>query len=158
MNINKCLLLLLCSITFNTIAQDKTKSPKSTTLPIDLIADKASYNQDTGIATYAGNIKVTQGSSTIWADKLTVTIKNNSAEILEASGNPVKFEYQGKRQPVRGKALKVTYKIADKTITLSGSAEITQGKDKVRGALLAYNLDKETIRGSRVKMTFLPPK
>ncbi len=57
-------------------------------MPIDVVADKGSYDQQAGIAIYEGNVKITQGIATIWADKVTVILKNNTAERIEADGKP----------------------------------------------------------------------
>lgn len=141
---------------FSASAQDTTDS---STLPIDLEADEGTYDQLAGLAIYSGNVKVKQGVSTIWADKLTIVLKNNAAERLEAEGSakkPVRFEYLGNEQPVNGQGQKVVYFVPKKTVTLSGNAVVKQGKDVIKGNKLTYNLAKETIGGSRVKMTFLP--
>lgn len=143
-----CSSLLLASIGF---AQDKTQS-------IDLVADKGTYDQQAGVAVYEGNVKVTQGVATFWADKLTIFLKNNTAERIEATGNPVKFKYLGEKQPINGEGKKVVYHVLPKIVTLTGNAVVTQGKDTIKGKALTYDLAKEIIGGKRVKMTFLPVK
>lgn len=125
---------------------------------IDLVADKGSYDQQAGIAVYEGNVKVTQGVATFWADKLTIYLKNNAAERIEAIGKPVKFNYQGEKQPINGEGNNVVYKVLPKVVTLTGNAVVKQGKDTITGKTLTYDLGKETIGGTRVKMTFLPAK
>lgn len=148
--------IFLAVITSVSFAQDGQSGAKSSAMPIDLVADKGTYDQATGLAVYEGNVKVTQGIATIWADKLTIILKNNTAERIEAIGSPVKFEYLGDKQPIKGRGNKAIYEVVNKTITLTGNAVVEQGKDVVKGSELMYNLDKEIIRGSRVKMTFLP--
>ncbi|PIE39971.1 MAG: lipopolysaccharide transport periplasmic protein LptA [Gammaproteobacteria bacterium] len=140
-------------------AQETQKTTDSSTLPIDVEADTGTYDQLAGLAVYSGNVKVNQGVATIWAHKLTVILKHNTAERLEAEGNskaPVRFEYKGNKQPIVGKGEKVVYTVVDKIVTLSGNAVVQQGQDIIKGNQLTYNLQKEVIGGSRVKMTFLP--
>lgn len=142
----------------HTATASAQQTPDSS-LPIDVEADGGTYDQLAGLAVYSGNVKVTQGVSTIWAHKLTIVLKNNTAERLEAEGNSkktVRFEYKGKKQPIVGTGQKVVYHVPKKTVTLSGNAQVLQGKDVIKGNQLTYNLDKELIEGSRVKMTFLP--
>lgn len=155
---NTAILLLSAALSVPTLyAQDKnTATAKSSTLPIDLVADKGSYDQLAGIAVYEGNVKVTQGVSTIWADKLTIILKNNAAERIEGIGNPVKFKFVGDKQPVYGEAKQAVYQVVTKKVTLTGDAVVKQGTDVVKGSVLTYNLDSEIIEGSRVKMTFMP--
>ncbi len=138
------------------IAADKNSAAGSSEMPIDLEADDATYDQLAGLAVYKGNVKVTQGASTIWADKLTVVLKDDAAERIEAVGNPVKFKYAGDKQPIDGQGKQAIYKVTEKIITLSGNAFVRQGTDIVKGDKLTYNLDKEIIQGKRVRMTFKP--
>lgn len=153
-------LLIVVTLLFagQSLAADKKTEAAGTssTMPIDVIADRGSYDQLAGIAIYEGNVKVTQGVATIWSDKITITLKNNAAERLEATGKPVKFEYKGEKQPIYGQGNQITYQVTNKIVSMLGNAEIKQGKDVIKGAKLTYNLDKEIIGGSRVKMTFLP--
>ncbi len=132
------------------------KAADSTDMPIDLEADSGTYDQIAGLATYEGNVKVTQGVSTIWADKLTIVLKDNVAQRIEATGNPVKFKYKGDKQPIDGQGKQALYEVASKTITLTGDAIVKQGIDVVKGTKLTYHLDQEIIQGRRVKMTFQP--
>lgn len=154
----KKLLLIGCLAISVVSAADKPKNTpkKSTEMPIDLEADKGTYDQLAGLAVYEGNVKVTQGVATIWADKLTVVLKDNAAERIEATGKPVKFQYLGDEQPIYGQGKEAVYEVISKTITLTGEAEVKQGEDTVKGSKLIYHLDKEIIQGKRVKMTFLP--
>ncbi|PID63765.1 MAG: lipopolysaccharide transport periplasmic protein LptA [Gammaproteobacteria bacterium] len=134
---------------------------KSATMPIDLVADSGFYDQMAGIAVYEGNVRAKQGDATIWAHKITITLKNNAADVIEAIGNKkslVRFEFKGDKQPIKGQGQKATYQVPKKIVTLSQNAKIEQGKDLIKGNKLTYDLSKEIIRGSRVQMTFLPNK
>lgn len=136
-----------------------SQAQDSASMPIDLVADSGYYDQVAGIAVYEGNVKIAQGASTIWADKIKVTLKNNAAQLIEATSNGkglVKFVYKGEKQPIKGQGNKATYKVPSKTVTLTGNAKVEQGKDVVKGNSLTYDLAKEVIKGSRVRMTFLP--
>lgn len=137
------------------VAQD------STSQPIDLQADSGYFDQQAGRAVYEGNVKVTQGVATIWAHKITIMMNNNTAERIEADSNkskPVRFEYNGEKHPIKGQGQKAVYRVANKTVTLSGNAKVEQGKDVITGSKLTYDLSKEVIKGSRVRMTFQPGK
>ncbi len=151
----KKILLATFFITTTAIAANNGAAG-STDMPIDLEADSGTYDQIAGLATYKGNVKVTQGASTIWADKLTIVLKDNVAERIEATGNPVKFKYAGDKQPIDGQGKQALYEVTSKTITLTGDAIVKQGIDVVKGTKLTYRLDQEIIQGQRVKMTFQP--
>ncbi len=148
--------LLITFLLTTHIVTAADKQPASSDMPIALEADEGTYDQQAGMAVYKGNVKVTQGVSTIWADKLTIVLKDNAAERIEATGNPVKFKYAGDKQPITGQGKQAIYDVTDKIITLAGGAVVKQGTDMVKGDRLTYHLDKEIIRGKRVRMTFLP--
>lgn len=151
---NICLLCLVALFAAYPIkAAEKSESAN---MPIDLIADEGTYDQQAGVAIYQGNVKVIQGVSTIWADKMVITLKNNVAHLIEAEGKPVKFHYKGDKQPINGQGSKMVYEVPKKTVTLTGNAIVKQGKDVVKGEVITYDLTKEVIGGKRVKMTFLP--
>ncbi len=143
-------------------AQNTTSGSKANSAGalIDLVADSGFYDQQAGRAVYEGNVRATQGLATIWADKVTITLKNNAADSIEATSKSskklVRFEYKGKKQPIKGQGRKALYQVSSKTVTLSGNAKIEQGKDVIKGNKLSYNLTKEVIKGSRVRMSFLP--
>ncbi len=142
-----------CLSAFAIQAQD------SASQPIDLVADSGFYDQMAGVAVYEGNVRAKQGAATIWADKVTITLKNNAADSIVASsqnGKLVRFEYLGDKKPIRGQGQKAVYKVPTKMVELSGNAQIVQGQDVVKGNKLIYDLAKEIIQGSRVRMTFLP--
>ncbi len=149
-------LLLTTSLLITTATIAAEKSTDSTNMPIDLEADSGTYDQIAGLATYTGNVKVTQGVATIWADKLTIVLKNNVAQRIEATGKPVKFKYKSDKQPIDGQGKQAIYEVSNKTITLTGDAIVKQGIDVVKGTELIYHLDQEIIQGQRVKMTFQP--
>ncbi len=128
---------------------------QSSGLPIDLEADSGYFDQVSGRAVYEGNVKVTQGVATLWAHKIVITMKAGAAEKLEATGSaqkPVKFEYKGEKQPIKGQGSSVVYRVKEKVVRLSGNAKIEQGKDTIKGKQLTYHLDKEVIKGSKVRI------
>lgn len=153
--VKKVIVMSLWALSWSVMAQD------SSGMPIDLEADSGYFNQLAGRAVYEGNVKVTQGVATIWAHKITITMKNNTAERLEAVGNgkkPVRFKYTGNKQPINGQGNKVVYQVPNKIVTMTGNAKVEQGKDVIKGKTLTYDLSKEIIKGSRVRMTFQPSK
>ncbi len=152
-------LLLGAFLTNIVLAQETSNassSKDSTKQPIDVIADSGSYDQLKQIAIYQGNVEVTQGVSTIFADKITVHFKNNEAEEIIAIGKPLKFVFKGDKLPIYGEGNNAKYIILSKTITLKGNAVITQGEDIIKGDTLTYDLLKEKIKGKRLRMTIQP--
>lgn len=132
---------------------------QNTNTPIDLVADSGSYDQAKGMAIYEGNVEVNQGNARLVADKLTIILKDNTAErlIAESTGKKlVQFKFAGDKQPIEGEGKKAVYQVAEKIVTLTGDAKVVQGDDVVTGNKLTYDLKKEVIKGSRIRMIFLP--
>jgi lipopolysaccharide export system protein LptA len=81
------LLGLLLSAQSYALPEDREK-------PINLEADSASFDQNTGVSIYQGNVVVTQGTMYLAADKATVYLQGGEFQKMEAVGKPTQFRYQ----------------------------------------------------------------
>ena len=132
--------------------------------PVHLEADRASYNQQTGVTVYSGNVILTQGTIRVEADTVTANLDQaRSIKDVTALGKPAKF--QQKVSPdkgiVYGEGNKVYYEAASSQITLTGGAKITQDNSSFNGNILRYGMKQGDIEGSgnsqqRVQM-IIPP-
>ncbi|MCB5160565.1 lipopolysaccharide transport periplasmic protein LptA [Marinomonas algarum] len=70
--------------------------PDDTSQPLEIQADEASFNQNSGEAIYKGNVFVKQGSIEIQAQYLKVLTNPETRTFsrLEAQGTPAKFSQQ----------------------------------------------------------------
>ena len=73
--------------------------------PIELEADSAHIDERTGVSVYTGNVKLTQGSTRLLADRLTVERGEDGNRVV-AEGQPATFSQQpdDKPKPVEGLA------------------------------------------------------
>lgn len=132
--------------------------------PVHLEADHATYNQQTGVTVYSGNVIITQGTIKIQADTVTANLDaNKSIKDVTAIGKPAKF--QQKTSPDKGIAYgegdQVFYDAATSQITLTGHAKITQDGSSFNGNTLRYGMKQGDIEGNgnqqqRVQM-IIPP-
>lgn len=125
-------------------------------LPIDIVADSGSYDQQAGIAIYEGNVVISQGVATIHSDRLEIILVDNQVAKMIAIGKPATIDYQGETQPIYGEGNTLTYLVTEKTLELTDNALVRQGEDEIVGSKLTYQLDKEKITGERVKLTLQP--
>jgi lipopolysaccharide export system protein LptA len=51
--------------------------PSDRSQPISLVADKATYNDKTGITTYTGNVVIEQGTMKLQADSIVAQLNSN---------------------------------------------------------------------------------
>ena len=132
--------------------------------PVNLEADHATYNQQTGVTVYSGNVIITQGTIRIQADNVVANLDaNRSIKDVTATGKPAKF--QQKISPDKGTAYgegdQVFYDAALSQITLKGHAKINQDGSIFNGKTLRYGMKQGDIEGSgnkqqRVQM-IIPP-
>jgi len=132
--------------------------------PVHLEADHATYNQQTGVTVYRGNVIITQGTIRIQADNVVANLDaTRSIKDVTATGRPAKF--QQKISPdkgiVYGEGDQVYYDAAPSQITLTGHAKITQDGSTFNGNTLRYGMKQGDIEGNgnkqqRVQM-IIPP-
>lgn len=118
--------------------------------PMQITADKASYDEASGTMVYRGNVRVTQGSLAITAETLTTHAPQRELERVEAEGD----EKAGKatwRQladdgmEIRAEARRMDYLAAERRILMIGDAVLWQGEDRFSGERIEYDLDTETM-------------
>ncbi|WP_191603066.1 lipopolysaccharide transport periplasmic protein LptA [Marinomonas algicola] len=133
--------------------------------PLNIAADKAYFDQGSGIAIYEGNVTVKQGSIFIQADYLKVTSSTDTNQFrqLDATGSPAKFSQQidedGNHIISHGD--KIRYQTTDATLELSGQSYVKLKGDEINADFIQYMIDKGTFTArrddsGRVNMTLLP--
>ncbi|GAB3372082.1 lipopolysaccharide transport periplasmic protein LptA [Spongiibacter taiwanensis] len=131
---------------------------------INLSSDRATYENNQGI--YSGNVKMSQGTLKIQADKLTIVESDRKVEKVIAQGNPAKFEQQPRAGEgvVVASAGTIEYRLADEEILLQQNASITHQGSKISGDRVVYSGKKQTVvadggsaaENGRVRMTLQP--
>lgn len=126
-------------------------------IPINLTADQGEYDAIAGLATYTGNVNITQGEMNLTGDKVVIHIKEGEVTMIEAWGKLATFHYAPKNEPpIDGRGQYMKYTIATSTVTINGQAYVKQEKNETSGETLTYNLAKEQVSGKRVNMTLTP--
>lgn len=122
--------------------------PSDRNQPITLLADRATFNEKTGVTTYSGNVVIEQGTLKLQANSIVANL-NNQRKIssVNASGSPAKFQQQleAKRGIARGEAQKIVYNAESGIITLTGNAYLFQDGASIRGNTLRYSINKGDI-------------
>ncbi|AXI02674.1 lipopolysaccharide transport periplasmic protein LptA [Aquirhabdus parva] len=132
--------------------------------PVHLEADRAVYNQQTGVTVYTGNVVITQGTIRLQADSVIANLdQNKSIKDVTATGKPAKF--QQKINPdkgiVYGEGDQVFYDAKSSQVTLTGNAKLNQDGSSFVGNTLRYGMTQGDIEGNgnaqqRVQMV-IPP-
>lgn len=139
---------------FTCIAAAALFSSSSFALPSDrnqqlsLVADRATYNDRTGITTYTGNVVIEQGTMRLQADSIIATL-NSKKEIqtITAKGQLAKFQQQidTNKGLARGEAQQIVYNADTGILTLSGKAYLYQNGSSIRGDSLKYSMNKGDV-------------
>ncbi len=112
-------------------------------------SDTFHFDNQTGIATYTGNVIATQGERHLTGDRLEIYRDEKSGKMdhIIIYGKPAHYEgptEEGK-PPIFAKALEITYNIPTKFLTLTGDAQVKQEGDIYRSHIIEYDGIKETV-------------
>lgn len=135
--------------------------------PIKVASDSARLDDDSGTATYTGNVRVTQGEAVLTAAKVILHRGDGqSLNRMEATGEPATYEQPQTQQgpAVYAEGNTIIYAANRDRITFERNALIRQRGDTFRGNRIVYNLAERVVTASsseeddsdRVEMTIQP--
>ncbi len=132
--------------------------------PIHIESDQQSLDMQGNVATFTGNVIVTQGSIKINADKVVVTRPNGEKgkETMDGYGNPATFyQMQDSGKPVKGHASKMHYETANDLVVLTGNAYLEQLDSNIKGDKITYLVKQQKMqayseKGKRVTTVLVP--
>jgi lipopolysaccharide export system protein LptA len=119
------------------------------TQPLTINSDSFHFDNQTGIATYTGNVLATQGSRRLTGDRLEVHRDEKTQKMSEiiVHGNPARYE--GLTDPdkplLHAQAKLITYKITTQFLTLQNDAQVEQQGNIYRADKIEYDGIKDTV-------------
>ncbi|WP_342743712.1 lipopolysaccharide transport periplasmic protein LptA [Salibaculum halophilum] len=125
------------------------------TAPVEITADSLQVDQDTGIATFSGNVEIGQGELRLSAAQVRVNYNDQSGEIdsLAASGG-VTFVTPTEA----AEAQRADYDIAAGTLLLQGEVLVTQGDSALSAERMRIDLATGSARMEGRVRTILTPE
>ena len=144
-------------------------TPLDRSQPTNIEADHVEVDDRTKVATFTGNVLLTQGSLTLRSDKLVAVQDAQGFQKGVASMNNNKRAYISQRRTngelAEGEAERIEYDGRTEIAEMTGNAEVRSGGDTVRGERIKYNALTEQYQadstggknGGRVHIT-IPPK
>lgn len=132
--------------------------------PVNVDSANQALDMQGNVATFTGNVIVTQGSIKITADKVVVTRPgcDSNKTIVDAYGNPATFyQMQDNGKPVKGHAQKMHYELAKDFIELTDRAYLEQLDSNVKGDRITYLVKEQKMQaygnsGKRVTTVLVP--
>jgi lipopolysaccharide export system protein LptA len=132
--------------------------------PVYIDSDSQQLDLKSNQVTFIGNVKLTQGSINIHADKIIVTRnpKNGSIDEIQGFGQLATFSQKtddGKR--LYGEANKLNYKMAKDQLTMTDNALLSQDDSVIRSSKIRYKISAQTLiadgnKEQRVSTVFQP--
>ncbi len=142
--------------------------PSDRDKPIQIQADWAELDERKGTATYGGDVRMTQGTMQVRAERLVIYTERDKVLRILADGSatsPARYEQQPREdQPVlQASAQHIIYVAAEQRIELRGSARLSQKNNQFTGGVIEYSIARELVTansgqstGGRVTVTFDP--
>lgn len=139
--------------------------PDDMNQPLEIQADEASFNQNTGEAIYKGNVFVKQGTIEIQAEYLKVTSNTQTRQFssLEAKGSPAVFSQQidWSGNIVISKGNEIHYLTDESKLEITGDGYLSRMQNAITADYIQYNINSgaftaEKKDSGRVMMTLQP--
>ena len=150
------LILFIFSLNANALTDDSSK-------PINIQADSAEINDVTGISTYRGNVKITQGSTILTGDIVILETANKKVKKIISEGKLSTFKQttdDGRK--INAEAEKMVYSITGNKIILTKKAKLTEAGNTFASDKITFYTDKEIVTAGsssgndRVNITVFP--
>ncbi len=130
---------------------------------IDIQADRSEFNEKAGTQTLSGNVVISQGTMSIKAQSIEVTLKDNKLSLIEGTGSPISFEQENDQgELVRGQCDNIVYDAKNGQLTLIGNATLSEPKQNLSSDRIVFDSIKQTVvatggQTGRVSITIQPP-
>lgn len=133
--------------------------------PVHINSINQSLDMQGNVATFTGNVVITQGTIKIQADKVVVNRPGGDSKktIVDAYGNPATFyQMQDNGKPIKGNASKLHYNLAEDSVELTGKAHIEQLGSNINGDRITYLVKEQKMQAysqgqaKRVTTVLLP--
>lgn len=136
---------------------------EDTQLPLHIEADTAEFDDNTGISTYRGKVRITQGSMLLTGDVVTLIAPDKRIEKITAEGQPSTFhQLTDKNDEIDAEAQYMEYNAKTNKIVLKHQAKLMQGSNSFVSERIEYNLVTKIVdagdpeSGDRVRMVIVP--
>lgn len=117
--------------------------------PIKINSDTADIDNKKGISVYHGNVVMTQGTTRITGDIITIYTKGREVNKVIAQGNKSRAYYEelqpGEQGTVQAWGYTIRYDINSDQIELIKDAQLSQKGDSFKGEQIHYNLTQQTV-------------
>lgn len=128
--------------------------PNDQQQPIRIQADDAQLDDKNGVATYTGDVIITQGSMKVTGNKVTITrTAAGDIDVVTSVGNLAYFEQlqtQGDTKPVQGYGVTIQYHASQDRVVLIDKAKVIDKDGNItQGEKIVYDTNKKLASAGR---------
>jgi len=139
------------SITYSTTTMATIEDQR---LPINIVSDNASIDNKNKISIYSGNVSITQGTTKLTGDKVTIygnDKKTISLIISEADEGLAYYEenQENDKGIVKAWGKTIKYNLNTSTVHLEKHAKLEQKGDIFGGNIIEYDKKAQTVTAKR---------
>lgn len=130
--------------------------------PMDVEADRTdAMLGDDSDSTLSGNVRITQGTLDVGADRAVIHRKGGDIDQVVLTGSPATLkQLSDAGEPMNARANQIVYTLSSDLVVLSGGVVIEQPRGTLRGETIKYDLKSGRLDGggdgSRVQMRIMP--
>ncbi|MFK0086700.1 lipopolysaccharide transport periplasmic protein LptA [Pseudomonas sp. NPDC090755] len=121
--------------------------------PIRIQADDAHLDDKQGVATYKGDVIITQGSMMIKGNTVTITrAASGDIDVVTSVGNLAYFEQQqsaAKPDKMKGWAVTIQYQAQKELVILTDRAKVENEGNTTEGEKIVYNTKTQVATAGR---------
>jgi len=130
--------------------------------PMDVEADRTDATiSDSGDAILTGNVKITQGTLDVQADRAVIHRAGGDISEVTLTGNPATLkQVNDNGEAMNARAAQIVYTLSSDLVVLTGSVVVEQPRGTLRGETIKYDLKTGHLDGGgdgkRVQMRIMP--
>ena len=136
--------VVLIAVALGGIAHSLPARAAAAPIPIDITASHGQFDNDTGVATYTGDVVMIRAKLRLKGAHLVIRRHDPKAPITAVlTGTPAHMRQDVTpkiKEVVHGTAHTITYSQAAGTITLTGNAIVHRGKDLLTAHQVVYHM------------------
>jgi lipopolysaccharide export system protein LptA len=136
-------------VAYSSIAQSDLPAANQ----VSISADKQQAQLKSNVGIFETNVEIIHGARRITADRLEVHKRDklgDNKQLLIATGNPAYFEEkQADGSIMSASANEVRYDVAERYLTLTGNAQVTQAGQKINAKSISYDMQQQLISAQK---------
>ncbi len=160
--------LLTLTITGMLFSNPVMALPSDRDKPVHISSDSADIDDATGIATYRGDVIISQGTTVLKGDVVTIYVSDRKINRIVSQGSSSKQAYYEEEQSddkglLKAWANTIDYSLNTELVALTQNARLTQKGDTFTGNNIEYDKRKQLVNaqgsnttGGRVQMVIQP--